>query len=147
MSSRAMICVLGAMAVLTGSAGVVWARAVAASAGTARLNTQHNCFDYNFNTGEVSSTCSADYEIPLVYDGAATRSATFGARAASTGAQCRVVSNNLTGTLLTASPFVQIPISSTPVLLTTGGISVPTVGVFFLDCITTVQTTINGVSY
>jgi hypothetical protein len=147
MSSRAMICVLGTVMILTGSAGLVWARSVAASAGTARLNTQHNCFDYNFNTGEVSSTCSADYEIPLIYDSAGTRSATFGARAASAGAQCRVVGNNLTGTLISASAFTAIPISSTPVLLTTGTATAPAVGVFFLDCITTVQTTINGVSF
>lgn len=50
-------------------AGGASARSVAAHTGQARVGAQSNCFDANFVTGEVTSTCSADFLVPLTSRG------------------------------------------------------------------------------
>jgi hypothetical protein len=138
MLTKKMVCSFAAVGLIVmTAAGAAWARSVLAASGHARLGSQAACFNINFTTGAVDSTCNADFIVPLPTDTAGVKPVTFTARATSPGAVCRTVSNNRFGTAMSASAFVP-PISIGPnyVVHAIPGIFVPSPGVFFADCIT-----------
>lgn len=114
------------------------ARSVSAFTGQARLGDSVGCFvaGGGFTAKSIKSACLADFIVPLTVDNAGTKSLTFTGRATSSGAQCRVVANDPTGTALSTSPFRSIPVGADFASQTTNSVSVPAMGVFFADCMT-----------
>jgi len=119
-------------------AGSASARSVSALTGSARLGTEVGCFNASFNVGTVAhSGCprAADFEVPLTTDTAGSKALTFTSRGTAAGGSCRAVTADRFGTTVSASPFLQIPVSATYVSQTTVHVSVPGLGIFFADCI------------
>lgn len=139
------IAAVGLIAAVT--AGKALARDVSATTGQARLGSQENCFNYDFTTGAVTSTCLADFIVALTTDTAGPKTTFFTSRATAAGGLCRVVANNRFGTLFTATPFLAIPVNANFVEQLFGPITVPGLGVFFADCITNPGTSINHFDY
>jgi len=117
-------------------AGGASARSVSAATGKQRVGTQANCFDTDFGTSAINSTCFADYEVPLTTDVAGSKNLTYTRRATTAGAQCRAVTSNRFATSISATAFDPIPVSGTFLSFTFAAINVPAQGVFFADCIT-----------
>lgn len=89
----------------------------------------------------IQSTCSnADFIVPLTVDRSGTKDLLFTSRAATAGSLCRVVANNPTGTAVSASSFVPIPVGPDVASSRTGSVAVPAAGVFFADCVTKLGT-------
>jgi hypothetical protein len=117
-------------------AGGASARSVAAHTGQARVGAQSNCFDANFVTGEVTSTCSADFLVPLTTDTTGNKALTYTRKATAVGAQCRAISNNRFATNPQSTAFDNVPVSAAFLSFTFAPINVPPQGVFLADCIT-----------
>jgi hypothetical protein len=128
-------------------AGGASARSVDAMSGTAAVGSNANCFNVNFNTGEVSSTCFADFETPLTTDSPGFKNLTYTRRATAAGAVCRAVSNNRFGTAPSATAFDPVPVSPTFLSFTFAAVNVPAQGVFFADCITNPGTNLDEFDY
>lgn len=135
MNTKLLVMLMGAIGFVAISAEQASARSAAASLGQARNGSQVNCFSTSFSTGAVTSTCSADWAAPLVSDTAGGKVLSFTSRATAAGARCRAVTNNRFGTAFVATPFVNIPVSTTYVLQSTTAIALPGAGVYFVDCI------------
>ena len=127
-------------------AGEASARIICGAAGESRIGSQASCFDSNFDTCAVTSSCKADLLVPLTVDATGAKSVTYTRGATAAGALCRVVSNNLLGTAVSATAFDSIP--------TTGGTCtaftfppIAVAGVLFLDCITNPGTTVCAVAH
>lgn len=125
------------------------ARSVSATTGKARRSQEVSCFNYSFSTGVVTSTCDADFIVPLTTDRSGSKALTVTGRTASgpVGAVCRAVANDRFGTAFSASPFVDLPVGSAYVTRTTASVSVPSMGVFFADCITTASARLSEFDY
>jgi len=128
-------------------AGGASARSVDASTGTHRLGSQANCFDVDFSTGQVNSSCVADFEVPLTTDSAGFKNLTYTRKATAAGAVCRAVSNNRFGTAISATAFDSVPVSASFVSFTFAAINIPAQGVFFADCITNAGTSLDEFDY
>ena len=138
---------LAAIGALAGSSSEAEARSVTAAIGDARIGTQVNCFSASFSTGAITSSCSADFLVPLVIDSSGAKNVDLTARASAAGALCRAVANNRFGTVISASPFVPITVGPNYVPhALNGAVTVP-MGVFFVDCITNSGTSLNEVDY
>jgi hypothetical protein len=112
------------------------ARSVSATTGKARFIEDTACFRFSYLTGAVTSTCAADFIVPLTVDTSGSKAITFRSRADGGGLKaCRAVANDRFGTALSASAWVPVPWSSNYVTETTGTVSVPAMGVFLADCI------------
>lgn len=128
-------------------AGAAWARSVLASSGHARIGSQASCFNVNFTTGAVDSTCNADFIVPLTTDTAGAKPVNLTARATAPGAICRTVANNRFATSFSASPGVAIAVSAAYVPHALSAVVVPAQGVFFVDCITNPGTSLLELDY
>jgi len=124
------------------------ARSVSASTGKARYRTDTPCFSYSFTTGVVTSSCTSDFIVPLTTDHSGTKSLAVTGKATGPGAAiCRAVANNRFATALSASQFVEIPVSTSYVQVRTGSVSVPSKGVFLADCIVNNGTRLSEFDY
>lgn len=134
---KKIVCSIGLVGLLSMAlAGGASARSVAAHTGQARIGSQSNCFDANFTTGEVTSTCNADFLVPLTTDSAGNKNLTYTRKATAVGASCRAISNNRFGTAPQATAFDSVPVSASFLSFTFAAINVPGQGVFLADCIT-----------
>jgi len=132
-------CVLfGTILLLPVMADQASARSATASTGRARLGSQDSCFSFSVTSGSVTSTCGADFIVPLTTDHSGTKAISFTSRLADDDtppACCRAVANDPYGTAYSASSFVYLPHSDSYQSQSTGSVSVPHMGVFFADCI------------
>ena len=138
---------LVAIGALAGSSSEAEARSVTAATGAARLGSQVNCFNKDFSTGAVNSTCNADFLVGLVADTAGAKNINLTARATAAGASCRVVANNRFGTAISASPFVPLTVGGSYVSHFLNGAVLPGSGVLFLDCILNNGASLNEIDY
>ncbi|MFZ5890262.1 MAG: hypothetical protein ACOY0T_04265 [Myxococcota bacterium] len=136
MFNKISIGLVGALGILAASATVVSARSVVATDGRPLNGAQWGCFNANVGTGAVTSTCNANFEIPLVLDTFGAKVVNMSARATAGGAACRSVGNNRVGTAFTASPWVPVPVAAGFVNMNLAGAVVPGNGVLFVDCVT-----------
>lgn len=128
-------------------AGGASARSVSAHEGQARIGSQTNCFDASFVSGEVTSTCNADFLVPLTTDSAGFKNLTYTRRATAAGAVCRAISNNRFATAPQATAFDPVPVNAAFVSFTFAAINVPPQGVFLADCITNPGTALMEFDY
>jgi hypothetical protein len=146
--NKRILCSIGAAGMLSMAiSGGASARSVAAHTGDARLGSQSNCFDASFTTGEVTSTCNADFLVPLTTDSAGGKNLTYTRKATAAGASCRAISNNRFGTAPQATAFDAVPVSASFVSFTFAAINVPAQGVFLADCITNPGTALQEFDY
>lgn len=135
MKKQILVATISAAGVLAAVAGIASARSLAAFSGRPTGGANFSCFTAFGTTGHVQNSCGfTGFMVPLVVDTGGGKSVGFTARASATGSSCRSVSNNRFGTALAASPSVPIPVSGPLQLLTTASISIPSAGVFFMDC-------------
>jgi hypothetical protein len=120
---------------------------VTAAIGDARNGTQVNCFSASFSTGAITSTCSADFLVPLSADSAGVKNINMTARATAAGASCRVVANNRFGTAISSSPFVALTVGPNYVAHFLNGAVLPGSGVLFVDCIMNNGASLNEIDY
>jgi hypothetical protein len=139
--------VLAVGLVVTLMAGSASARDVSASSGQARIGSQANCFNFDFNNGSATSTCFADFIVPLTTDTAGAKGIFFTSRATAVGGVCRAVTNNLVGTAFAATPFLAVPVNANFVDQFLGSLTVPGLGVLFIDCITNPGTSVLHFDY
>ena len=112
-------------------------RSVSAFTGHARVGSNGDCFvpENEFTVPSIKSECSADFIVPLTVDNAGTKTVQFTSRAINSGAACRAVANDPSGTALSVSLFKSVPVSADYGSQTTASVVVPSMGVFFADCI------------
>jgi hypothetical protein len=126
-------------------AGGASARIDCGAVGVARIGSQTSCFNANFNTCGLTSSCSTDLLVPLTVDSFGPKSVSYSRNATAAGALCRVVSNNVFGTAPSATVFDPVPVSGACQSFTFPPVSVS--GVLFLDCITNPGTNLCAVNY
>lgn len=145
---KKIVCSIGLVGMVSMAlAGGASARSVSAHTGKARIGSQSNCFDASFSSGEVTSTCNADFLVPLTTDTPGNKNLTYTSRATAAGAICRAISNNRFATAPVATAFQAVPVSASFVSFTFGAIPVPPQGVFLADCITNPGTALMEFDY
>lgn len=128
-------------------AGGASARGVSASSGSARVGGQEPCFNSDPLTGAVTSTCNADFLVPLTADTPGAKAVTYTRRATAAGAACRIMTNNRFGTAPAGTAFNPVPVSVPFLTFTFGAVIVPAQGVLFAHCVTNPGTAVNEFDY
>jgi hypothetical protein len=142
-----IVAVTTVLAIGAAVSGSALARTIPGNQGTARLGSQANLFNRDFGNGSVTSTGNADLALGLPVDTCGSRTVSVMTRATAVGGAVRAVSNSADGTVLAATTFQSVPVSTAFVQLALGPINVPCSGVLFIDAITANGTTIGRVDY
>jgi hypothetical protein len=143
---------IGTVGILCAASGsVAVARTMPASAGHALNGADMTCFSYQAVTGGVTSGCSSPatkkFIVPLPIDTFGSKTVSFTSRTNGSGGQCRVNTNNQSGSAGVSTPFIAIPTSGTFVNQTFAAINVPTNGVLFIECDMNIDSKLHSFTY